>query len=154
MKRANYYLLPVLVLFILSFKIQSSGNDLSEAKKAIAEANASQFALFAKNDGSVLALYTDDACLLQPNGKTLCGKQNIAQFFQAAYAAGVRSGKITTLDVYGDGKEYVTEVNTAQVFDANGKLVDDSKSVVIWKKTSKGWKMFRDMFNSNLPLAK
>jgi ketosteroid isomerase-like protein len=33
--------------------------------------------------------------------------------------------------------------------DAQNTLVDDGKYLVLWKKTDKGWKMFRDSFSSN-----
>lgn len=123
---------------------------LEEAKKAIAKSNAIHFDLYAKNDGSVVKLFAEDACILAPNAPALCGREGIAKFFKDAYeTGGVRSGKITTLNVYGDGREFVTEDGLYQVFDANGKLVDEGKFLILWKKTNDGWKDFRDSFSSN-----
>jgi ketosteroid isomerase-like protein len=123
---------------------------LEEAKKAIAHNNAIHFNLYAKNDGSVVKLFAEDACILMPNAPALCGREGIAKFFKDAFeTGGVRSGKITTLNIYGDGREFVTEEGLYQVFDVNGKLVDDGKTLVLWKKTKDGWKDFRDSFSSN-----
>ncbi|HEV8512098.1 MAG TPA: nuclear transport factor 2 family protein [Cyclobacteriaceae bacterium] len=123
---------------------------LEEARKAIAQSNAMHFDLYAKNDGSVVKLFAEDACILAPNLPALCGREGIAKFFKDAYeSGGVRSGKITTINIYGDGREFVTEEGLYQVFDANGKLVDDGKLLVLWKKTKEGWKDFRDSFSSN-----
>ena len=142
----------VVVFFICSScEAQTKTNtSLDEARKAIAKNNAIYFDLYAKNDGSILNLYTEDACLLPPNAPAICGREALAKDFKDTYAAGtVRGGKFTTLDVYGDGREYVTEEGLWQVFDANGKLVDDGKFLKLWKKTKEGWKMLRDLFNSN-----
>lgn len=146
--------LPVLlfIMAICSFNGMAQSQQhtsLDDAKKAIAKANAVHFSLFAKNDGSILSLYTEDACLLMPGAPAFCGREGLSKFFDGVYAAGSRDGKIITLDVYGDGEEYVTEEGLTQVFDANGKMLGEGKYIVIWKKTKDGWKMFRDMFNSS-----
>jgi ketosteroid isomerase-like protein len=71
-------------------------------------------------------------------------------FFRTAYhQIGLRNGKFITVDVFGDGKEYVTEIGFWQSFDASNKLFDNGKYLVLWKKTPEGWKMFRDSFSSD-----
>ena len=123
---------------------------LLAAKKAIEKSNSIYFALYAKNDGSILNLYTDDACQLPPNAPPICGRVALKKDFDDTFAAGkVKSGKFTTTNVYGDGKEYVTEEGTWQVFSPDGKLLDDGKYMKLWKLTKTGWKTFRDMFSSN-----
>lgn len=126
-------------------------NDLDEAKHAIAESNAIYFESFVKNDASIFVeRYAKDACILAPNAPAMCGRDAAANFFKVAYnEVGLRNGKFITTAVYGDGKEYVTEEGLWQSFDANGKLFDDGKFLVLWKKTPEGWKMYRDSFSSN-----
>jgi ketosteroid isomerase-like protein len=46
-------------------------------------------------------------------------------------------------------KNYVTEEGLWQSFDANNKMFDNGKFLVLWKKTPEGWKMFRDSFSSD-----
>jgi ketosteroid isomerase-like protein len=140
----------ILLFFICSSSTAQTNTALSKAKKAIAAANAIYFDLYAKNDGSILKLYTDDACLLPPNAPAICGEAALAKDFKETYAAGVvQSGKFTTVNVYGDGKGYVTEEGKWQVFAADGKLIDEGKYLKLWKHTKGGWKMFRDSFNSD-----
>ncbi len=155
MKNRKRILLVAFMAF-MHFAVQAQSNKsnenalLEEAKKAIAKSNSIHFDLYAKNDGSVVKLFAEDACILVPNAPALCGHEEIAKFYKDAYeTGGVRSGKITTLNVYGDGREFVTEEGLYQVFDANGKLVDEGKLLVLWKKTKEGWKDFRDSFSSN-----
>jgi ketosteroid isomerase-like protein len=124
---------------------------LAEARKAIAESNAIYFDSFVKNDASIfINRYAKDACILAPNTPMMCGSESAANFFKVAYEeVGLRGGKFITTAVYGDGKEFVTEEGLWQSFDAGGKLFDDGKFLVLWKKTPEGWKMFRDSFSSN-----
>jgi len=126
---------------------QSNPNPLQdEARKAIAASNAIYSDLALKNDGSILSRYTEDACLLPPNSPPLCGREQILNFFKEGPP--VRS-TFTIVNVYGDGKEYVTEETRYELFDLTGKKIDDGKILVLWKKTKDGWKMHRDMFSSN-----
>jgi hypothetical protein len=87
---------------------------------------------------------------MPPNAQALCGANAPLEFFRIAYNKfGLRNGKFITTDVFGDGKEFVTEVGFWQSFDANNKMFDNGKFLVLWKKTSEGWKMFRDSFSSD-----
>lgn len=132
---------------------QSKHNaDLEEARKAIAASNAIYQSLVTKHDGSILDLYTDDAWLLPANSPALKTPEEKRAFFDEAYRSGARTGTLTTLELFGDGKEYVTETGIAKIYDGNNQLLADVHFMVLWKKTPKGWKMFRDMFSSVQPL--
>jgi ketosteroid isomerase-like protein len=129
----------------------NSGTNLEEAKKAIAESNDIYFQAFVKNDSSIfINRYAEDCCIMGPNAPALCGANAPLEFFKMAYNDfGLRNGKFITQEVFGVGDEYVAEVGLWQSFDANNNLMDDGKFLVLWKKTPKGWKMFRDSFSSN-----
>ncbi len=150
MKTKHFFFITFLAAIQLTATAQPN-NPLEEAKKAIAASNAIYFESFVKNDPSIfIERYADDACILAPNAPQKCGKQAVAEFFNAAYNDyGLRNGKFITTGVYGDGKEYVTEEGIWQSFDAEGKVFDDGKFLVLWKKTTMGWKMYRDSFSSN-----
>ena len=142
--------LPLLVALLVCVNFIASAQ-LAEAKKAIAASNARYFESFVKNDSSIfINSYAEDACILAPNSPAICGHKAFAQFFRSAYQDyGLKNGKFITTNVYGDGKEYVTEEGLWQSFNAKGELFDDGKFLVLWKKTNNGWKMFRDSFSSN-----
>jgi ketosteroid isomerase-like protein len=153
-KKLLLFAVLTLVHFIVQGQsVQANEKALEEAKKAIASSNAIYFESFVKNDSSIfIDRYATDACILAPNAPAMCGRDAAAKFFKTAYEGyGLRNGKFITTAVYGDGKEYVTEEGSWQSFDATGKLFDDGKFLVLWKKTSEGWKMFRDSFSSNHP---
>ena len=126
-------------------------DNIEEAKQAIAASNAIYFEAFAKGDSSIfIDRYAEDCCIMAPESPALCGPTAPLDFFRAAYYQfGLRNGKFTTTNIFGNGKGFVTEEGLWQSFDANNHLFDDGKFLVLWKKTPKGWKMFRDSFSSN-----
>ena len=153
----------VIQLIIICFVFYSCNNtgskpksNLDEAKKAIAESNDIYFQAFVKGDSSIfINRYADDCCIMPPGSPAMCGADAALEFFRVAYyQAGLRNGKFITTQVYGDGEEYVTEEGLWQSFDANNTMFDNGKFLILWKKTAKGWKMFRDSFSSNQATTK
>jgi ketosteroid isomerase-like protein len=124
---------------------------LEEAKKAIETSNEIYFQAFATGDSSLfIDLYAKDCWIMPPNAPTLCGDGAPLEFFKTAYYKyGLRNGHFITIDVFGDGVEFVTEEGFWQTFDGDNRLTDHGKFLVLWKKTADGWKMFRDSFNSD-----
>jgi ketosteroid isomerase-like protein len=125
--------------------------NLEEAKKAIAESNDIYFQAFVKGDSSIfIDRYAEDCCIMAPGAPALCGSEAAVTFYRIAYnEIGLRNGKFITKQVYGDGKNFVVEEGLWQSFDADNVMTDNGKFLVLWKKTSKGWKMFRDSFSSD-----
>lgn len=142
------------VFFIFSITLFSvtSRAQLSEAKSAIARSNAIYFEAFSKGDSSIfIDRYASDCSILAPNAPAFSGKDAPLDFWRIAYyQIGLRNGKFITQQVYGNGNEYVTEEGLWYSYDANHKLFDHGKFLVLWKKTPTGWKMFRDSFSSDL----
>jgi len=156
MKKLFIIPLQLILLSCLLINCQaqpSPSANLEEAKKAIAASNGILFQAFAKGDSSLfIDRYAKDCWIMPPNAPALCGAEAPLEFFKLGYNKfGVRNGKFTTIDVFGDGVKFVTEVGFWQLFDANNKQIDNGKFLVLWKKTPGGWKMFRDSFSSDRP---
>ncbi|MDJ1467016.1 YybH family protein [Xanthocytophaga flava] len=156
MKKNTWFIIVYLLgLACIQYGCQSAQSKtqtkLEEARKAIAESNAVYFQAFVKGDSSIfIERYADECCILAPNSQPLCGAQGALDFFRIAYhQLKLRNGKFITTKIYGMGNEYVTEEGLWQSYNANNALMDDGKFLVLWKKTSKGWKMYRDSFSSN-----
>jgi ketosteroid isomerase-like protein len=151
-----FFFIPVEIalmsfLFINCQAQQLTNASLEEAKKAIAASNEIYFQAFVKGDSSIfIDRYTKDCWIMAPNVPTFCGVDAPNEFFKTAYNKfGLRNGKFITIDIFGDGVDFVTEEGFWQSFDANNKLLDNGKFLVLWKKTPEGWKMFRDSFSSD-----
>ncbi|GGA96075.1 YybH family protein [Puia dinghuensis] len=124
---------------------------VEDARKAIAASNELYWQAYAKNDASLFVnRYAEDCWIMTPNAPTVCGPDAVGSFFQASYSKfGIRNGKFITVDVYGISEDIVAEIGFWKVYDAGNAEFDDGKYLVLWKKTSNGWKMWRDSFNSN-----
>ncbi|RFM27211.1 SgcJ/EcaC family oxidoreductase [Deminuibacter soli] len=147
-------MLLVLVFTCSGYLHAQTGAAYTEAQHAIAASNAKYHQAFAKNDSSIfINSYAEDACILAPGMQLVCGRGAIAHFFTDGYKMGIRGGKLVTTKLYGDGVDYITEEGWGQIVDKDGKLIDEAKYIVVWKKTSEGWKMYRDIFNGN-PVTK
>jgi len=158
MKTKRFFIVAaatVISAFYINQSTAQTKTGLAEAKKAIAASNGVYFSSFIKNDANIFAdRYADDCIILAPNSQSFKGRKGALAFFKLGYDAGLRNGKFITEDVYGDGVNYVTEQGQWQSIDDKGKVTDDGKFLVLWKKTPAGWKMFRDSFSSNHPVAK
>jgi ketosteroid isomerase-like protein len=155
MRRGNIFIVIQIILMSLLFfscpAQQKTNGNLEAAKKAISASNAIYFQAFAKGDSSIfIDRYAKDCWIMPPNAPALCGVDAPLEFFKTAYHKfGLRNGKFITIGVFGDGVEFVTEEGFWESFDANNKLFDNGKFLVLWKKTPAGWKMFRDSFSSD-----
>jgi ketosteroid isomerase-like protein len=144
-------MISISFLFLNCQAQQTANANLEQAKKAIAASNEIYFQAFAKGDSSlIIDRYAKDCWIMAPNAPALCGVDAALDFYKIAYHRfGLRNGKFITVDVFGDGVEFVTEEGFWQLFDANNQLFDNGKFLVLWKKTPDGWKMFRDSFSSD-----
>lgn len=126
--------------------------NLDSVKAAIAASNQLYNESFAKADSAMfINCYTSDAVLMAPNMPAFNGSAAILGFYNAALTQmGVKGIALSTTDVYGAG-DFVTEQGTYELFAAENKSIDKGKFLVLWKKTDNGWKMYRDIFNSDNP---
>jgi ketosteroid isomerase-like protein len=123
--------------------------NLQQVKEAIEKSNADYFNAFATGDSSLfIDRYTADCWIMPSNKQSLCGPEAPLDFFRVAYyRLGVRKGKFISIDIFGDGEGFVTEVGFYRLFDAKDIALGDGKYIVLWKKTPNGWKRFRDFLS-------
>jgi ketosteroid isomerase-like protein len=143
------------VVLIAAFTSLAQGQDTSAIARKAIEANSKIFIdAFNKGDAAgVAALYAMDAKLLPPNEKLVEGQENIQTFWGRAATAGVKMVSLTTSDVTASGVyaietgKFVTTMPTA----SGGTTTDEGKFVVVWQRQGSGWKIIRDIFNSDMP---
>jgi len=130
--------------------ITQSEFNLETAKAEIEEANKNFMAFVAAGDSVGLAnAYTTDAKFMSAGAPSVVGRVNI----QSAMAGIVNSG-ITKVDlrpenVYGT-EDLIAEEGELSLFVGDQEVAVE-KYIVLWKKEDGKWKLFRDIFNSNLP---
>ncbi len=105
-----------------------------------------------RGDSAALAShYAADAVVMPPNSEVVTGR-NIAGLWGGVLRMGVKEFKLTITNITGGGDLYV-ETGNFEVFGAENKSLDKGKYVAVWKKENGNWKMFRDIWNSNLAAA-
>lgn len=119
----------------------------------IAAANETFMAAFSAGDAAgVAAMYTDDAVLYPPNSEALVGPEAIVGFFQGAMDAGIVRAILETTEALGMG-DMAVEVGKVTLLGADGGTIDRASFMVLWKRTADGWRLHRDIYNSDLAAA-
>lgn len=127
--------------------------DLANAKKEIEAANHELTELISKSDSVGMALaYSKDGALMPNNGPSVTGKDNITAFW-GAFVRGGLDVDLKTSEVWGD-ENFITEEGLYNIKSKDGKVLDNGKYIVLWKKEDGKWKLHRDLSNTNLPLTK
>ena len=103
-----------------------------------------------RGDSTAMAAhYASDAIVMPSNSEPIKGN-DIVKFWGSVVRMGVKDLKLNITDISGGGDLYA-ETGTLELYGADNKSLDKGKYVVVWKKENGNWKMYRDIWNSNLP---
>ena len=143
-----------ITMMVLSFNTgcNTTAFDKTAARKNI-EATDSMFVdLMNKGDATRLAeCYTVDALLMMPNKPAIEGRTNIQSAMMDFIKSDATKMSIRINNVWGDEEALISE-GTISFSTKEGQVVDRIKYICVYKKEDGMWKMFRDCFNSDLPL--
>jgi ketosteroid isomerase-like protein len=119
------------------------------ARSAIEAANAEISAAAVKGDAArVAAMYAADAIVMPAGSEPIKGSDAILKFWQSSLA-GIGGVALKTVDLFEHGS-MATEVGQYELRDKTGKMIDHGKYMVLWRKEGGKWKLFRDMFSTNV----
>lgn len=155
MKRFMAY---ILFIFIASCSQQdkieieqsASAFDLNQAKASVEQSNLALEKSFKTGDTSAIIKYfTKDAKLLPTGRNAVEGRDSIAKFFSFLHQGEVHNIDIKTANVWGDSTLLAEEGR--YIFTGSGDTaLDKGKYIVLWKRESGNWKMYRDMWTSDM----
>ncbi len=155
-----------IILFLSSLLISSCGSpdpskttekestafDLETAKKEIDEANREFIDHFSRSDSAELAnMFTIDGKSMEPNAPSYNGRDEIRKHYSIVMNDGANKLGLETTGLWGDEK-MLAEEGLFTFSDKDGKQLDKGKYIVLWKKEEGKWKLFRDCYNSDLPV--
>jgi uncharacterized protein (TIGR02246 family) len=144
-------LLALLVLVTLSLSGGSAAAQHGHVRAAIEAENKAFIAAFRRGDSAgIAALYTTDGQLFPPSRDIITGTQAIEQFWRSALESGTKGATLTTVEVEDHG-DTAYEVGTYTMIGEGGKVLDSGKYVGIWKHAQGKWKLYRDIWNTNMP---
>jgi len=129
--------------------------DVTAEAGAIEDVNAQWLAAVTRGDAAGAAsFYTADGRLMMPNAPTAQGMAAIEEAFtmilglpNVALAWAQENVEVAA----GGGLAYDVGTYTLGYDGPDGRVDDNGKYVVVWKKTDAGWRVAADIFNSNLP---
>jgi ketosteroid isomerase-like protein len=149
MKATTVYFLRV-AAFLAFVGCQTLPARADGVRSAIETANAEFSAAVAKGDGAgIAALYAADAQVLPAGSDVIRGTEPIQKFWQGALNSGIAGVGLKTVEVFAQGST-ATEVGQYELRDKAGKVLDHGKYIVIWRRAGNKWKLFRDMFSTNV----
>jgi len=124
--------------------------NLTIAKAEIIIANKNFMALVAAGDSVGLAnSYTKDAKFMSAGAPSVVGRANIQTAMSNIVQSGITGVDIRLENIYGTA-DLISEEGELTLF-VGDEAVAVEKYIVLWKKEDGKWKLFRDIFNSNLP---
>mgnify|MGYP003593246904 CR=1 FL=1 len=131
----------------------STDFSLGDVKAHIDSMNKSYGQRFMTDDTAFyIERYCRDAQVYCPNVPAVIGRDSIRAFF---YNGGNNKETIIELpagNVYGNDS-LVVEDGTYQFPDGKGGTVDKGKFLAIWKKENGKWKLYREIWNTDLAPA-
>jgi uncharacterized protein (TIGR02246 family) len=134
----------------------TSGADEAAVRQTVESATATFTDALQRGDTAMLGtLYADDAILMAPGAPLAQGKEAVKQTFAGMLSTmAVSNVKLTPGQVMVSG-DIAVEDGTYEMTmtPKGGKAINDKgKYLVVYKRQADGtWKVFRDVFNTDLP---
>lgn len=146
---------PIAVLAVLCLAgcVPQAHEDAADVRAAVDASNRQFMDAFARGDaGRIATLYADDAQLLPPGNMPVQGRADIESLWRGVLALPVKEMHLTTVEFTVHGED-ASEVGRYTLLGNDGRELDAGKYIVLWKKGAAGWKLHRDMWNSNAPVV-
>ena len=127
--------------------------DISAMKKIIQEHNDAFMKAHITRDTAILnGMYTKDAKVFAPNSEVITDRAVIEAMNLEWVNYDVREARETSTALYGN-EDYLIDEGTYYMSFGEDSIVDKGKYLNVWKQEDGKWKMFRNTWNTSLPLT-
>src|SRR5262249_54539870 len=143
---------PVLLLaLILGCAPAEHRESPAEIRTSIESVNHQFTDAFSRRDAAAIGLlYAEDGQVFPPTAPPLEGREAIVAMWQGVLALPIASLQRQTTEV-GSSEDSAWETGRYTMTGNDGKPAETGKYVIIWKHDEAGWKIYRDIWNSNAP---
>jgi uncharacterized protein (TIGR02246 family) len=160
-----FMLLPLVLLLCFTFSCQKAEEvaeepvvDVEADIEAIRSVSQEISRTWNENDfEGYMALMDEEAMVLLANGPTLKGIEEIRSLYSNSFSQNSFDVKTATEEIHVGGDiafSRDTWTGSANPKDGSEPIVFDNKTIFIYKKQTDGsWKIWRNMYNSNIPPA-
>lgn len=150
-------LLPAIIAGCQSDKPANDGNNsfsIDSVRAHIIKMNETYTQRFTTKDSFFFTeRYCKDAQVLSPNMPAVISRDSIIKFFQGDGSGTDIKMELPIGNVYGD-EDMVVEEGTYNFPDGKGGSYDKGKFIALWKQEDGKWKLFREIWNTDLPVSK
>jgi ketosteroid isomerase-like protein len=130
---------------------QAAGTNinLDVVRQEINNANQLFGQAFVKGDSvTMVSLYHSEARLFPPNAAMMSDRSEMGRLVAGIPRGTFQRVQLTTTDVIG-GQDLVVETGTYEMADAS-KVLEKGKYIVVWKQENGRWRIYRDIWNSDM----
>lgn len=125
--------------------------DPAALRSAVDAANRQFMDAFARKDAPAIGLlYSEDARAYPPGAPLVDGRPAIEKMWGSVVALPVSEVRIETAEVNG-GADWAWETGRYTIVGSDSQNVETGKYLVVWKHDEAGWKLYRDVWNSDAP---
>jgi ketosteroid isomerase-like protein len=146
--------LPFYLISLFFFTACTSGKksiNIDSVKKHIDAMNLKYNDRFSGIDTALYEnRYCKDAQTLAEGMPPLTGREAIKSYYFNNGENKELTIELKATNIYGNA-ELVVEEGTYSFPDGKGGVIDQGKFIALWKEENKQWKIFREMWNSNIP---
>ncbi len=134
-------------------KDSSATFDVTAMKKIIEEKN-NQFTKAhitgQKDSAAMVNIYTQDAKVFPPNSDPVIGRPAIAVLTSQYLNMDIKEFREETTAFYGNEDYLIDEGNYIFIY-GKDNTIEKGKYLNVWKKEDGDWKIFTNMWNTNMP---
>jgi uncharacterized protein (TIGR02246 family) len=125
--------------------------DPAALRLEIDAANKHLMETFARADAAGLAaIYTEDGQMLPPGSQTVEGRTAIEALWKGLFALPVKEFQVETRELLALDDD-ACEVGRYRLIGTDGSIFEAGKYVIIWRRGVGGWKIYRDIWNADVP---
>lgn len=144
--------IPTLVFLMAA--LGASATSQAEDKKARAAIEVGAKALMAavakRDAAAIAATYAPDAQMLPANGDIVNGREAIQKLWQGWIDEGLGGLLLEPNEIHAFG-DFGYDLSMYKLSDTSGKVFDNGKSLVVWKKHKGKWMLYRDIWTTSVP---
>jgi len=153
LRAARLPLAGVLLVSFLAGCQSAPKQDPTALRSALDTTNRQFMEAFSNKDGAALGLlYTEDAIALPPGAVQVEGRAAVEAMWKSMLSLPLSAFELKTAEI-GGGIETAWERGQYRLLQNDGSVADAGKYVVVWKQTAAGWRIHRDIWNSDVPSA-
>ena len=150
MKRVLMLLTAAVVVGCSGTQGEDASDVDGDVAAAISDINGQFMECVSQGDADLCSsLFTEDALYGAPNLPFAQGRTAIRDAWEKEMEAGMESLRLMT-DEVGSFGDTAHEVGRYVVEGSDNVHLDHGKYIVLWKRTSEGWKAHREVFNSDM----